>query len=327
MEHDPLDRPIRDALQRAAAAQEGCISVEVAAAWADRALDRRERARIEAHAAGCARCQSLLAMMIRSAEPALPGESRGRGRLLGWLVPVAVAAAAVVFWIRVPGRPTAEPPRTAAVETAAERTPPAAQPAPTTAPSDNLTARVEGRQSFGGQQKPAPEEPRRERSLYDEELKRSAEAPNETRRADAASAAAAPSVDAKARLADRGWIIASSDPRTVWRSVPGSIQRSTDGGQTWQVQAQDAPALTGGAAPTASVCWMVGPRGVVMLADDGVSWRRLPFPDRAIDLVAIQAADARSAVVTASDGRQFRTSDAGATWTPAPPQDFPAAPF
>jgi hypothetical protein len=46
-----------------------------------------------------------------------------------------------------------------------------------------------------------------------------------------------------------------------------------------------------------------------------VSWEAVVSPE-ATDLIAIRALTATSAIVTTADNRQFRTDDAGRTWTP-----------
>ena len=110
-------------------------------------------------------------------------------------------------------------------------------------------------------------------------------------------------------------VIASPTASVVWR-LPraGVIEQSTDGGSTWVTQLSDeAIELTAGSAPTASVCWVVGRAGLILRATDGRTWERLPSPVVA-DFVAIEAADALTATVTASDGTRYRTSDAGDTW-------------
>jgi hypothetical protein len=154
-------------------------------------------------------------------------------------------------------------------------------------------------------------------------------APLRERAAPPPAAPAAASSDARAELADAFVTnIVTPDPQRLWRVIRGRIQRSTDRGQTWQPQQTAADSLLRvGAAPTPSICWVVGQHGAVVLSTDGASWRRLAFPDPAVDLVAVQAFDDKSAIVTAADGRRFRTIDAGATWTLQPPQEFPAAPF
>jgi photosystem II stability/assembly factor-like uncharacterized protein len=67
------------------------------------------------------------------------------------------------------------------------------------------------------------------------------------------------------------------------------------------------------------VCWLVGRAGTVLLSTDGATWQLRTFPE-GIDLVAVRATDAKTATVTASDGRLFSTTDGGATWsTPQEP--------
>jgi len=110
--------------------------------------------------------------------------------------------------------------------------------------------------------------------------------------------------------------IASPDPSVRWRIGPsGSIQRSTDGGATWEALTSGVTEdLTAGAAPSSTIVWIVGRSGAVLLSIDGRQWRRLAFPER-VDLVAVRANDATIATVTTADGRTFRTADGGRTWS------------
>ncbi len=94
----------------------------------------------------------------------------------------------------------------------------------------------------------------------------------------------------------------------------GAVQRSTDGGSTWQTQQTGVTGtLTAGASPSPLVCWVVGPRGRVLLSTDGTTWKQVPVSEP-IDLVSVTATDDKTATVTASDGRTFATADGGATW-------------
>jgi len=117
-------------------------------------------------------------------------------------------------------------------------------------------------------------------------------------------------------------LIASPDPRVLWRVLPasaaagGTVARSIDGGLTWQPQATGfAATLTAGSAPSPTTCWLAGAGGIVLLTTDGRTWQRVPFPET-IDLTSIRAADAANAEVTAADGRTFTTNDGGRTWRP-----------
>jgi len=75
----------------------------------------------------------------------------------------------------------------------------------------------------------------------------------------------------------------------------------------------DAP-ITARSSPSPDIIWFVGRGGMVMLATDGRTFLRVAFPET-VDLTAVTATDERHAVVTAVDGRVFRTADGGRTWT------------
>ncbi|HEY6507247.1 MAG TPA: hypothetical protein VIY56_04490, partial [Vicinamibacterales bacterium] len=69
-------------------------------------------------------------------------------------------------------------------------------------------------------------------------------------------------------------------------------------------------------SPSDGVCWMVGRGGVVILVRDG---RATVFgPLEAGDLTTVQAENADAALVRAADGRAWRTSDGGRTWSVVP---------
>lgn len=119
--------------------------------------------------------------------------------------------------------------------------------------------------------------------------------------------------------------IRSPDSAYRWRILPpGGIQRSTDGGTTWAVVDPLSAAaragnptptvLTAGYAPARDICWIVGRAGAVLLSTDGATWQRRTFPE-SVDLTGVRASSATNAIVTTADGRQFVTTDGGATWS------------
>jgi hypothetical protein len=119
--------------------------------------------------------------------------------------------------------------------------------------------------------------------------------------------------------------IRSPDPAYRWRILPpGGIQRSTDGGTTWAVvdplpaaprAGNPTPAvLTAGSSPSRDICWIVGRAGAVLLSTNGATWQRRPFPE-SVDLTGVRASSEINAIVMTADGRQFVTTDGGATWS------------
>ncbi len=322
-----------------------CLDAGTLAAWADHGLAAGERKTAEAHAAGCSRCQAMLAAMIRT-EPARPSRPWWRAAPLRWMAPVAAAATAVALWVAVAPPPRDAAPAATANEAVAE--PPAlheAPAAPAVAPpradtARDRLARVEPKEVARLPEAPAVAPPA---ALAD---RREADAGAVARRADrpgapvagqaAEQAAAAPPLEEKTTAARSNVMafaavleIVSPEPAYRWR-IPrgGLVERSTDGGRNWTPQATGEPAaaVTAGASPSRDVVWLVGRNGAVLLSTDGRTWQHRQLPEAA-DLVAVRSADATTATVTTRDGRQFSTNDGGLTWNPLPLQEIAAAPF
>lgn len=331
------DSSIERLLQQTARAREGtgptssCPDSEALSAWAEEGLLAGERSDVEAHLGTCARCQAILAAMVRAEPPAVLPERWWRRRFVPILVPLA-AATVVAVWLTVPRHepPSSDDPATTIGATRPQTSdkpvaPPAEAEAPAR-PSENAAASSLQREKKLGDQVARQE--RRERNVEDRKLDRkdSGRLNEESRAGRVASekpsaAAAAPPVTGlrDERLAARispVFEIVSADASRRWRVTEGVIQRSTDGGSTWITQESAVPmALTAGSSPSPDVCWIVGRAGAVLISADGRSWRRLRFPE-AVDLVGVRAIDASTATVTAADGRSFITKDAGLTWVP-----------
>ena len=317
---------------------EACLDAETLAAWADGALDARDRARVEAHAADCARCQAMLATLVKTMPAAVAARSPWRLPALGWLVPLTAAATALVIWIAMPGpsprllsddgvpaEPAASAPANAPANTKARA--PIQADARSAEPAQPPGKVRERREAV------APEKPTSADTLAGAQTL--AAASNVARAAPAQGAApAAPAAEmaAKARaetaneparlsaFANRiESVIVSSNPATRFQLLPGGgVQRSSDGGATWRAEVTGVTeTLTAGSSPSPSVCWLVGPSGTVLLSTDGRSWRRLAAPVSA-DLRAVTATDDETATVTTVDGRAFATADGGRAWSRAP---------
>jgi hypothetical protein len=326
----------------ASASVGACLDAATLAQWADETLDRDARRSVEAHAADCARCQALLAAMVRSAPAAAPIAAPfwRRGRTLGWLVPLTTAAAAAIVWTMVP-------PRQAPIEgnekpaARSEAPAPAAEPMKETlrdAKRDQAkdalksgapSARVPERNALAKQEERAQAAENARAPAANEAVQPTPPLPAATggaldsalrRAAPQAQSAAAPRAFALAASAVPSTIIIVSPiPASRWRILPGGgVEHSTDGGATWEPQQTGSTiTLTAGAAPSGSVCWLVGPGGIVLLSTDGRTWRRITFPESA-DLVAVRATDDKSATVTLAAGTTYSTADGGQTWQTQP---------
>jgi hypothetical protein len=98
-----LERLLRESLPPADAGDAAaCLDADMMAAWLDDSLTADERTTAEAHAAGCARCQSMLAVMVRTApaaDAAVQGAPIRRWTMM--LAPALAAAAAVTLWFAI----------------------------------------------------------------------------------------------------------------------------------------------------------------------------------------------------------------------------------
>ncbi len=102
-------------------ATDACLDAEIVAAWMEDSLSRDERAGAEQHAAGCARCQALLASVARTA-PETPPRAWWRSLTAPWLIPAAAATIALLVWVSVDRerQHVASPPDTVAELTVAQ---------------------------------------------------------------------------------------------------------------------------------------------------------------------------------------------------------------
>ena len=143
------------------------------------------------------------------------------------------------------------------------------------------------------------------------------ETPSTQPRADAKAGRPAATAlrSAERSLASNWTLVTPPGASTRWRFLGTEVQRSTDAGASWNaVTVGVSGQILAGAAPSASVCWLVGRSGVVLLTTDGATWTRVASPN-ASDLASVVAANARAATVATADGLQFVTSDGGQSWT------------
>lgn len=327
----------------------GCLDAETLAAWTDGSLTAQERAVAETHVADCDRCLAMLAAVAKT-EPPPSASPRAHWFSVRWLVPLTTAAVVATGWMLVQGlrEPVtpAAPPAQSRVDSVSPAEPagtrdskPSRQAADafqdksTAPPNSRSRDQAELRRAAPSKLEPAAREPKSAASPATP-APANQPPPPPPAVATPAPAAATPSAraeaDARFQAAGRenkeaSPIIVSTDTQVQWRVAGTRIERTTDSGRTWQAQAIGTTvALLAGSSPAPTVCWVVGRQGRIFLSTDGATWRRLAFPDSAIDLVGVTAQNALAATVTTADGRRFRTTDAGRTWTL---QEHPATPF
>lgn len=313
-----LEHALRQELRAAATPdRDACVDPETLGAWADAGLDAAQMAAVELHVASCPRCQAIVGATARSAPQPSPMETEapaGFSLWKWWLAPLAAGAAAVTIWMVVPQgenepAPSVPAPAIEAKKDAAIEPPPPERQVAAAPPAEFNDRRARREQSTGRKQ---------ENRVADQAaIGAVASAPAPV--APPAPAAAAPPAVAEATLqsarASTTVEIVSPDSRRRWRVEAGAIERSEDAGASWLQVQNLAPGdnITAGTAPTASICWLIGANGLVWVTADGTTFARVPVPER-VALTGITATNARSATVTAADGRRFRTDDSGRNW-------------
>lgn len=300
------------------------VEPEVLAAWSEGTLPSSEARQVEVHLADCASCQELLAVFARTEPP--PVVSSGLSSVLSgfssvvsgfsrtnwrWAVPLAAAATVAAIWVAIPEEertaqlnPTAAPalsepapPAVAALSTDAAAPTARQLPSRPDAPAISLEdraapeARAEKADQLSARTLEAKER--------DQDVKEEAAPPAPPAAAQGATAQAAappapatpqPAQEQNRARAEREVAsllrpappaeVVSPDPQVRWRIVPtGRLERSTNAGKTWEAVAFPQP----------------------------------------VNVTAVRAPSATTAIVTAADGRRFRTDDQGKTWSPGTP--------
>lgn len=301
-----LDQALKAALGRRddAPITPACLDGETLAAWIDGGLDAQSVAMAEAHAANCVRCQAMLGTLAR-ATPAVTASGGSPVRLWRWwLAPLAAGAAAVTLWMVVPTDRYSAPPQKAEVQVAPESQPARERDAvaPPTARLQNSGPAVAKDAQAGGK---LVDNAARKHSAADaaafDESKRKAEALMKQ--------------DKPAERGDRAELRAPEEQASAKVAAPAVPPPAAPalGQLRAQIAMPSGVQITTSSSPSSTITWFVGRAGVVLLTTDGRTVTRVPFPE-ATDLTAVDASDARIAVVTTIDGRIFRTDDGGKTW-------------
>lgn len=336
-----IDRLLRQTFAASQAdVSDSCLDAESIAAWSDGLLSGQALAAAESHVADCPRCRAIVGTMARATTVVREPEPVRR-RWLMWAAPLTAAAAiaAMVFAIRHESgrRPELIAESERRNDTVIVERPSAGNQSREVAPApqtEQPSARVERDRALsdGRNQAPGQRQEQESQSRRLSEVDQQADKVEPLARADSSSAAAAAapasppppparetaqrrSVDAfAAKLSSAGVVITSPNPAIRFRLAGRNIERTDDGGSSWETVLSGAPGdLTAGAAPSDTVCWVVGRAGVIFLSIDGRRFSRVPFA-QTTDLISVRASDAQTASVSTGDGRTFTTADAGTTW-------------
>jgi hypothetical protein len=303
------------------------VEPEALAAWSEGALPSHEARQVEAHLADCATCQEMLAVFARTEPP--PTVSSGMGSVLSgfrsvvsgfgrtnwrWAVPIAAAATVAAIWVAIP-----EEERTAQLNPTAAPTlsEPAARPADSVAvdaatptQEKQSAARPDAPASNSLADRTAPEA--RAKKVEQEKADQFATArtfETKERDQDLKAEAAAPAPPAAAA--------AQTTARAAAAPQPAQEQnRSRAEGEVASLR-QAAPAEV--VSPDPQVRWRIVPTGRLERSTNaGKTWEAVTFP-QPVNVTDVRAPSATTAIVTADDGRQFRTADQGKTWSPGTP--------
>jgi hypothetical protein len=111
------------------------------------------------------------------------------------------------------------------------------------------------------------------------------------------------------------FVVAASDAET-FRAIGGRVDRSVDGGKTWQHAFTSSGGPVTAAACAGGTCWFGTSDGrIERRVRDSFAGSVLPVRERVQAIVPTTQA---SAVVTIEGGRRFRTTDGGTTWIAEP---------
>ncbi len=332
---DPHADPLIASVMRAAGAvtAKDCPDAELLALYAEHELSSDERGPVEAHVAGCDRCQATIAAFVRGApEPGVPEPAGGIAAPAWWagwrwMVPLAsaTAVAAVAVWIGRGPADQAAPAADAVVSTPA-RVADAQAPGDSAALSSDALS-LERREPAGaasGRVQPAP--PREPRAASAAQSKEN----DDAKRVDERAAGGARDVLAKAQ-ADQVQMSRQRVNPNMKRDAPPPPPAApavlAAPAAAVPAEVAEAPARAenvagqrlADAATSAlqGLMWRVRDGIVERSPDQGVTWTRTasPTPER---LTAVTATGARSAVVTTVAGTRFSTTDGGATWRNLP---------
>lgn len=108
-------------------------------------------------------------------------------------------------------------------------------------------------------------------------------------------------------------VLRTRSGNALWRVAGSVIERSTDGGTTWATEFRAPGTINTGVIAADDTVWLVGANGLVLRRPAAGGWR-VVSPPSMDDLIGVSEPGSTSVTVRTAAGRQFRTTDNGATW-------------
>jgi hypothetical protein len=295
---------------------------DLLSAFVEQGLSKAERTVVLRHLGECPECREIVAVRAEMEGTHPDAEGAGRRRAFAWWLSGGAVAAALGLivmsvWFPPGGRHTTEQVAAVAVPRRAQEFEPDALKAQQRSETKRAT-------------KPALARLRRRAKVTTEPSPK----PKEKQEAAETQAAAAPAQREPAAVAGQSMfgtepgrfqaMMRTSAPdlfrlNSLWRLVEGSLERSDDGGATWEaVRAGDGAPLYALSATGADV-WIGGPRGKLFHSgDNGLHWQAIAVTDSAMPLAAaitaIDTLDGQTIKLKTSAGEEWISRDRGAHW-------------
>lgn len=330
----------RLALQQTAPAEH--LDAGVLAAFAEQRLSADERSNVLAHLAHCPECREVLALTSDAVTEPRSQESGFSHRfpVWAWSATAAAALACLVVALIWPtsllrhappppalvARATAPPPPILSAPEIAKRNTPepteprkrfvakASAPPPKSfrsLPHPQNDAIEPNRMLLEAEQSPAPQQ-------ADIILPPDLPKPPAIRTTPVPGAHAM--FQAKSFIAPEKLMIAArqtQQPASLWRlsGDPGTLQKSTDGGMTWQTVRLNEDTPLYALSVTGPDVW-VGGAGATLLhsADGGVHWNKVPIANENFEITQIESRDRYTLRLTTRSGEHWITTDGGLHW-------------
>lgn len=304
-----------------ATAPDGCLDAETLAAWADGGLAANAAAAVEAHASSCARCMAVLAAMERTAPAARARHAWTSGRVFRWVVPLTAGATAVALWIAVPDRSVTpvQPRATRDVEATRERT-----------DADQVLVPEPRMLKQNENPEPAPRTGTQNRTLDPEPSTQNPELRTQKLEPLTASppsaVAESPSPPPAAPPASSAAPTAKPQSGVATDSLAGTAAARARRGESFST----GMPLESAAPGNAQVRWRVADAtSIERSTDGGNTWMKtVPLPRdsvKGLTILGIRVMNDLNAIARMSDGSEFYTSNGGISWIRL--QEKSAAPF